>query len=132
MAAATVARSSEAQQWTRALNRAITDALDVLIEPISGEAFVESASNPGTLYIVTASTCSCPAGERGGICKHRAALLAQMGELPTEPAPAIREIPIIECPDCCGGGVTYNRDCERVGWPHPPCDVCAGTGLVAA
>jgi len=75
-------RPGSASCWERALQRAILEALDVLVEPLSGQAFVESATHPGTLYAVSAHTCTCPAGERGLICKHRACYLAQIGELP--------------------------------------------------
>jgi hypothetical protein len=85
--------SSDAVRWQRALDRALANALDVLIEPISGEAFVESATKPGTLYQVTATLCTCTAGQKGFPCQHRACYLAQIGELPLpqdEPTFAIR------------------------------------------
>jgi SWIM zinc finger len=116
----------EATRWQTALNRAIADALDVLIEPISGEAFVESGSNPGILYVVTAYTCSCPAGAKGIPCKHRACYLAMIDEMPLDPAPVIREIPVIECVDCCGCGI------QDYGRYTLPCDVCDRRGVVAA
>jgi hypothetical protein len=78
---------TEAQRWQAALERAIDEALDVLIEPISGEAFIESATHPGTLYAVSAMSCSCPAGQKGQICKHRACYLATIGELPLDSEP---------------------------------------------
>jgi hypothetical protein len=71
--------------WTRALDRAIAAGLDILIEPVSGEAFCESASRPGTLYAVTASSCTCAAGQHGRPCKHVAAYRAQAGLLPLPP-----------------------------------------------
>lgn len=74
-----------AQSWQKALNRAIAEALDVYVAT-DGTAFVESSSQAGLLYIVTRESCSCPAGERGIPCKHRACFLAQIGELPLEPA----------------------------------------------
>jgi hypothetical protein len=63
--AATAVRATDATRWAKALERALEECLDVLVEPVSGEAFVESATKPGTLYAVSASACSCPAGAKG-------------------------------------------------------------------
>jgi hypothetical protein len=70
-----------AQRWARALNRALLQGLDVLTEPLSGETFVESSRTPGVVYRVSPESCSCAAGSHGQPCAHRAALLAQLGEL---------------------------------------------------
>jgi hypothetical protein len=105
------------QAWAKALARAIDEALDVLVEPISGEAFVESATRPGILYHVTAQTCSCPAGQRGNPCKHRACYLAQIGEQPLEPV-------LADCAACCDCGV------QDYGRYALPCETCSGTGRV--
>lgn len=72
--------TANAKRWQAALDRAISNALDVLVST-SGEAFVESASVPGLLYAVSRETCTCPAGQKGQICQHRACYLAQIGEL---------------------------------------------------
>ncbi len=114
-------RPVSAAQWAQALERALQDGLDVLIEPISGEAFVESATSPGTLYAVTAHTCTCPAGARGLICKHRACLLAQLGELPLP-----NRVPISTCLRCNGCGRIPNDYRER----YDTCPACDGTGVV--
>lgn len=76
------------ERWTSALDRAIAEALDVYIST-DGTAFVESASRPGLLYIVTRESCTCPAGDKGRPCKHRACFLAQIGELCTVTAEGI-------------------------------------------
>ena len=34
--------------------------------------------------MVSATSCSCPAGQQGLICMHRACVLAQVGEPPLE------------------------------------------------
>src|SRR5688500_10748744 len=113
MAQGTIARPTDA--WSRALARAVEECLDVLIEPISGAAFVESTSRPGTLYAVTATSCTCAAGSKGFICKHRAALLSQHPEL----FPPLPEV--TSCIDCCGCGVIHYRTHEE------RCDICLGT-----
>jgi hypothetical protein len=80
--------TANAARWTKALDRAISNALDVYICSATGEAFVESASTPGTLYSVSREHCTCPAGMKNQICQHRAAYLCQAGELPLSPEPS--------------------------------------------
>lgn len=80
-----VVTAETAQRWAKALDRAISNGLDVLVST-SGEAFVESASVPGLIYSVSREHCSCPAGAKGQICQHRACFMAQIGELPLEPS----------------------------------------------
>ena len=78
--------AANAKRWNAALDRAISNALDVLVAT-DGAAFVESASTPGLLYAVSRETCTCPAGQASQICQHRACYLAQIGELgPQAPA----------------------------------------------
>jgi hypothetical protein len=92
--------TANAQRWQAALNRAIAEAVDILVEPISGEVFCESSTRPGTLYVVSRTSCTCKAGQQGVPCKHRASLLAQLGELPLNPDP--------------DPGVTFNGTSDRV------------------
>jgi len=117
---ATAVTQTEAARWDAALNRAIDAASDVLIEPLSGSAFVESSRNPGVLYLVTAESCTCPAGGHGGICKHRAIYLAMIGELPVE---AEAETLPADCLACCGCGVQSFRSYDL------PCPDCGGSGI---
>src|SRR5215208_1487142 len=73
--------------------------------------FCSSASQHVDPHYVTGLSCDC----RGF----------------TEDAPAL--VPAVaQCPNCSGGGVLYVRDCERAGWPHPPCPECQGTGEIPA
>jgi hypothetical protein len=111
MIQSTKPQCSEAQRW----------------QAETGEAFVESASEPGRLYAVSATTCSCPAGQRGIPCKHRACYLAQIGELPLEPETLIVvHVPaLVDCAACNGCGSIYARS---GGWK---CDYCNGRGQVA-
>jgi hypothetical protein len=130
MIQSTVSRkANDIAKWTKALERAITEALDVLVEPISGEAFVESATRPGILYHVSAQTCSSPAGQKGQVCKHRAYYLAQIGELPLASV-VIIDVPTKACPSCTNGrieewGVSGPIGCK-------PCPVCGGSGRITA
>lgn len=82
----TMITTANAQRWQAALDRAISNALDVLVST-RGEAYVESASVPGLIYSVSRESCSCPAGAKNQICQHRACYLAQVGELELEPQP---------------------------------------------
>jgi hypothetical protein len=119
MAQQGVSRSINTAKWAKTLERAITGSLDVLIEPISCEAFVESASRPGVLYEVSAPTFSCPAGHKGQICERRACSLSQIGALPLEPT-------MVDCTACCGCGV------QDYGRYALPCETCGGTGRIPA
>lgn len=87
MTQTTIITTANAQRWQAALARAIDNALDILVCGATGEAFVESASQPGLLHAVSATTCTCPAGQRGIPCMHRAAYLAQCDELLLDPEP---------------------------------------------
>jgi hypothetical protein len=82
-----IVTTANAQRWQAALKRAIAEAVDILVEPISGEVFCESSTRPGTLYAVSRTSCTCKAGQQGVPCKHRACFLAQLGELSLEPDP---------------------------------------------
>ena len=78
---------TEAERWRAALAQATEECLDVLVCEATGQAFVESASHPGTLYAVSTISCSCPAGQRGLPCKHVACYRAQVGILALDADP---------------------------------------------
>src|SRR5690242_19079482 len=113
----------QSERWQPALERALSDALDVLIEPDSGDAFVESASHPSVLYRVSAESCTCTAGKQGQVCKHRACYLAQIGELPLPQSAGLEPAPKA-CMWCFGTGRGANDEHERM----ESCDMCYGTG----
>ena len=46
---------------------------------------------------------------------------------PEPPAPAS----LMDCPDCNGCGVLYDRQLERLGLLYPTCRSCKGTGVKA-
>lgn len=93
-----IINTANAKRWQAALDRAISNALDVYVST-DGSAFVESASTPGMLYAVSREGCTCPAGANGQICQHRACYLAQVGELPLPEPPA---------------GITFAGNTDRV------------------
>jgi hypothetical protein len=126
-------RRETPEQWNRALQRAIAEALDVLTEPQSGRTFVESGTTPGIVYEVTEHGCSCKAGQNGVPCKHRACLLAQLGILPldTEPESASASAPTVRrCSWYAGAGLV-----EQWGVSAPigalTCPDCGGSGIAA-
>jgi hypothetical protein len=89
--------------------------------------FCSSASQHGEPHYVTGLSCDCRGFQEHQRCTHYALLLDHLGWLPevAESAPA-------PCANCSGGGVLYVRDCERAGWPCPPCPECGGTGEIPA
>ena len=122
--------------WQRALDRAIAEGIDPL-EVVGGEAglyFCESASG-GKGYLTTVDSCSCPAGERGVPCKHRAATRAVCG-LPVDPGAdpdpngpdAGARVPAPTCRACGGDGVIHHQrlDAQRGPWT---CPRCGGAGV---
>ena len=104
------------ERWAKALGRALSECLDVLVCNATGDAFVESHTAPGTLYSVSREHCTCAAGMHGQVCKHRACYLAQMGEL------ALPEF--VDCPSCNGCG----RQWFASGYALP-CETCGGSGV---
>ena len=78
----------------------------VLHEPISGEYYTTSATDPERLYRVTGFSCSCPGFIRWGRCGHHALLLDHLGWLgdddpdPTPVTPLVaREPDRLPCSD---------------------------------
>ena len=68
----------------------------ILTECVSGERFATSASEPGTVYRLTARSCTCKGFAYHGRCQHHSLLLAQLGWLPDvdpEPEPPAPALP---------------------------------------
>src|SRR5215210_7716078 len=62
----------------------------ILVEPISGEHFATSATDPTILYKVTGFSCTCKGFMHWERCTHHSLLLVQLGWLPDldpEPEP---------------------------------------------
>lgn len=101
-----VVTPSTTYRWQAALDRAVANAIDVLVAT-DGSAFVESASTPGLLYAVSRESCSCPAGTSGQICQHRACYLAQIGELQPQSADRITFFGNSDRQEVRVGGMVY-------------------------
>ncbi|MCA9878273.1 MAG: hypothetical protein KC442_10845 [Thermomicrobiales bacterium] len=132
------ARPASPQRWRKAAERALTEGVRVCQLQGTGQWIATSGSNGSTAYelLITgnvAHDCDCLAGLNGDpVCKHRAAFYLLIGALdlnpePEPPAPAS----LVNCPECHGGGVIYNRELERLGLLYPTCHVCHGAGQVA-
>src|SRR5687768_9125815 len=108
------------ERWARALERAISAGLDVLVCAATGEAFVESASRPGELYAVSADSCTCQAGQQSIPCKHVACYRAQVGLLSL---PQHESSAPVECLWCRGCGKVENT----VELRYDICRECGGS-----
>lgn len=116
----------------------------IMREPISGEHFATSATDPTLLHRVTGFSCSCRGFLKWGRCTHFAALLASEGWLPepdpvpTTPVPAplapqtVPAVVLIACPLCAGSGVDDRYGTHSVSADLLRCPVCEGTGTVEA
>jgi hypothetical protein len=93
--------------------------------------FCSSASQHGDPHYVTGLSCDCRGFQEHQRCTHYALLLDRLGWLPEVETEDASGVPV-QCASCSGAGVIYVRDCERAGWPHPPCPNCKGTGEVSA
>jgi len=110
----------------------------ILIEPISGEHYATSATDPTTLYRVTGFSCTCKGFLTWQRCTHYSLLLAHLGWLPDpepdpDPSPAAPTLPALElvpCPDCDGSGrvVAYFGPEDEEG--EIDCGTCGGSGEV--
>src|SRR5215213_8017848 len=119
-------------RWEKAAERAAQEGIRVCQVQGTGQWIATSGSQSGTAYEVAvtgnvAHGCDCLAGLNGDpVCKHRAAFYLLIGALvipePEPPAPA----PLVECPDCNGCGVHYDKGLERAGLLYPMCRACDG------
>lgn len=116
-------------RWSRALVRALEDGLDpVEVSGMTGAFFVASGSDANRGYLVRSNgaTCTCPAGLRGEVCKHAAAVRACLGLLPLPEI--VVEVETIACPRCSGAG-TVDTSGGYLGLPaHQRRGRCAGCG----
>ncbi len=69
-------------------------------ECISGARYATSATQPGTIYYLTAYSCTCPGFAHHQRCQHHSLLLAELGWLPdvaddeTDPVPVATPAPV--------------------------------------
>ena len=129
-------RQASPERWQKAAQRAIAEGISVRQVNTSGMWVANSGTQANVAYLLEITgnlvqSCSCPAGSYGDpCCKHAARYYLDAGVLelddPEPDPPALGAT--ISCWNCSGGGVVYVRECERAGWPHPPCPTCKGSG----
>jgi hypothetical protein len=124
-------------RWHNAAARALEHGIRVAQLQGSGQWIATSGSQPGVAYELAitgnvAHGCSCLAGLNDDpVCQHRAAFYLHLGALdlspePAGPAPRLA----VDCPDCHGCGVVYDRTLERAGLLYPMCVACGGSGVI--
>jgi len=124
-------------RWWKAAERAEQEGVRVCQLQGTGQLIATSGSQCGTAYEVAvtgniAHGCDCLAGLNGDpVCKHRAAFYLLIGALimpgSEAPAPAAG----VECSDCYGCGVVYDKGLERAGLLYPTCRTYDGTGVMS-
>ena len=75
-------RPAAAADFHRLADQGRTNGVLLLTEGATGERFATSATQAGTVYRVTAYSCSCPGFCRHQRCQHHSLLLAELGWLP--------------------------------------------------
>jgi len=135
---ATMQRAATPGRWRAAIERAITEGIEVRQLAGSGAWVATSGSDPLSAYEVAVSGgvahgCTCPAGEYGDpVCKHRGAYylcLALIDPAPEPPAPAV----IVRrraCPECAGDGWRRKASAIFAGVTfRVTCRACRGSGV---
>ncbi len=122
--------TTPADLW-RLAEQARANGVRLLSEGLSGERFATSATDPNTVYRLTAYSCTCRGFTHHQRCQHHALLLAELEWLPApvEPVPA----PAV-CPACGGRGIDPACRGHRVAAGYSvlcPCDRCQGAGTTA-
>lgn len=129
---ATKIQQTAAQKWEAALTRAIEERISLRFDREPG-ALASSGTAQGIEYRVTFEACTCKAGEKGLICKHRAALLFASGKFDSIQEPETNESLIVSqtCPSCDGEGFSRMYTGGRLSdWWAIQCRVCEGGGQV--
>lgn len=130
--ARTVRPTTPADLW-RLAEQGRRNGVRILTECVSGEHFATSASEPGTLYRLTAYTCTCKGFVHTGRCQHHSLLLAELGWLPdldTDPEPPTPAAPATRPCDYCHGSKVEWVNGKADEWFAITCPLCDGTGEV--
>ena len=127
-----------ARDFWRLAEEAERRGIRVLVEPISGEHFATSATDPTRLYRVTGFSCTCKGYIAWQRCTHYSLLLAELGWLPdpepdpTPPAPAAPPAAAapVPCPGCDAAGRVLAYYGPEDGPDWAACGLCGGEGEV--
>lgn len=91
------ARPTTAADLWRLADQGRGNGVLILTETISGARYATSCTQPGTIYYLTAYSCTCPGFVGHQRCQHHSLLLAELGWLPddeTDPAPLATPAPV--------------------------------------
>ena len=96
----TIGRPATPTDFHRLADQGRVNGVLLLTEGATGERFATSGTRAGTVYRLTAYSCSCPGFCHHQRCQHHSLLLAELGWLlePDPPAPAV-------CGECHGRGL---------------------------
>ncbi len=78
------ARPTTASDRWRLADRGRSNGVLILRECVSGARYATSATQPGTIYYLTAYSCTCPGFVAHQRCQHHSLLLAELGWLPDD------------------------------------------------
>lgn len=128
-------RVATPERWQRALERALSEGIEVRQVNSSGMWVANSGTHAGVAYMLeivggVVRSCSCPAGEFGDpVCKHAARYYFDAGLLDPEPPAAPASAP---CGRCHGAGaLTMPAATASAVYPTPiACRACQGVGQV--
>lgn len=127
MIAPKTVRTSTPQRWRAALDRAVSEGIQVRQLQGSGMWVATSSTDPNTAYEVSPWECECQAGQFDDpVCKHRAALLMKLGRL-RDAEPTLLE-DSKGCHACHGTGIQRGRRAESRD-AIITCPDCAGRGF---
>jgi len=101
-------RPATAADLWRLADQGRANGVLLLTEGATGERFATSGTRAGTVYRLTASSCSCPGFCHHQRCQHHSLLLAELGWLPdvaaADPEPDPPAAPAV-CGECNGRGL---------------------------
>jgi hypothetical protein len=126
--------ATPADLW-RLADEAERRGVRILVEPISGDHFATSGSDPTKLYRLTHFSCTCKGFQHWQRCVHHSLLIAQLGWLPDlDPDPPTANVAAtrpgsVECPECRGLGTTMVKG-KTGTWFEVRCFLCEGVGKV--
>jgi hypothetical protein len=114
-----------------------------LIRSTEGRFYAESASTPGTLYLLTGFSCQCAGFAYRQTCRHHRALMSALGwsdeapkRLPKpKPAKTDPEPLTVRCKGCNGVGShpgTVSTGPTSWTYTNVTCEDCHGTGKVSS
>jgi hypothetical protein len=130
-------RHASPERWRKAVERALSEGIQVRQLAGSGAWIATSGSDASTAYeiAVTGSVahgCECLAGINGdAVCKHRAAFYLAIGLLDPEPAGPAPGPALIPCTGCVGSGQRQVRVVSPLfDSLSVRCGRCQGAGVV--